>query len=70
MSQSSDEKAVKKPDMWKQLMKLISNYREAAIAESWKGGGDPADVEVHEAYLKLTELQLSAHIEKMQRELT
>lgn len=25
------------------LKRLITDYRNAAIADSWKGGGDPAD---------------------------
>lgn len=57
------------PVWWDQLEQLIIQYRDAAIAESWKGGGDPADIKVTELNLQLSELKLSAHIEKMKRDL-
>jgi len=57
----------KKPDDWGNLRKLIAGYVEAAIADSWKGGGDPADIDVKEAMLELTRAKLEAHITKMQR---
>ena len=60
----------KKPDMWELLKGRIQEYTEAAIAESWKGGGDPADIEVHELRLKITWLELCNHIARMKEELT
>lgn len=60
----------KKPDLWAELQQFIANYVDAAIADSWKGGGDPADCEVIEARFKLAHLELQAHIEKMHREYT
>lgn len=61
----------KKPaDSWETLRELIAEYAEAYVADSWKGGGDPADFEVIEARLKLQTALLSAHIEKMERELS
>lgn len=49
------------------LRTLIGEYRDAAVAESWKGGGDPAEMPVFEALLKLAETKLDAHIERMER---
>jgi hypothetical protein len=49
------------------LRSLIKDYTAVAVAESWKGGGDPADVEMLELQLKLAWVKLHAHIEKMQR---
>lgn len=46
---------------------LIGEYRDAAVAESWKGDGDPAEMPVFEALLKLAETKLDAHIERMER---
>lgn len=57
-----------KVDPWKKLGELIAAYVDAAIADSWKGGGDPADYEVVEARFKLAHLELQSHLEKMQRE--
>ena len=61
--------AAKKPDVWATLYERINAYTDAAIGESWKGGGDPNDVEVHELRLKLTQVELSNHIERMKAEL-
>lgn len=47
---------------------LISEYVDAAVAESWKGGGDPADIPVLDAQLELAKAKLYGHIEKMERE--
>lgn len=58
----------KKADMWEQLMEYIRQYRDAAINESWKGGGDPADIPVIDKQLELQEALLENHIEKMRRE--
>jgi hypothetical protein len=57
-------------DQWAELMRRIEEYRDAAIAESWKGGGDPVDVPAIDAQLQLAEALLNSHIEKMKRELT
>lgn len=58
-----------KPDFWKQLEQLIKNYTEAVVADSWKGGGDPADIPLIEATLELERLKLERHIDKMKQEL-
>lgn len=63
-------KAPVKADPWKVLFSLISDYVEAAIADSWKGGGDPADFEIHELQLKLARITLTNHIVRMKQELT
>lgn len=55
--------------LWAELIHMIDNYAVASIAESWKGGGDPQDVDVLEMRLKLTRLELEAHIAKMRRDL-
>lgn len=57
-------------DPWDALLRLIGRYSEAAISDSWKGGGDPADVETIKLRLKLARMELIGHIEKMKRELT
>lgn len=57
------------PNPWDVLLELIGDYRDAAIAESWKGGGDPEDIEVLELQLSLSTAKLNSHIEKMKREL-
>lgn len=49
------------------LRTLIGEFAQAAIAESWKGGGDPAEMPVFEAQLKLAETKLDAYIERMER---
>lgn len=67
---SKDYAPEPKPDMWELLKGRIQEYTEAAIAESWKGGGDPADTEIHELRLKLTWIELCNHIARMKEELT
>jgi hypothetical protein len=49
------------------LRTLIGDFAQAAIAESWKGGGDPAEMPVFEAQLKLAEIKLDSHIKRMER---
>ncbi len=44
------------------LKRLIDERVKAAIAESWSGGGDPADVPALEAALKLAEAKLEHYI--------
>ena len=58
----------KKRTSWQILTVLIQNYASASVAESWKGGGDPADVETLDTRLKLARIELNAHIAKMIRE--
>lgn len=50
---------------WDRLFTLINEYTEAAIGESWKGGGDPAEFEIHELRLKLARSTLNYHIGMM-----
>jgi hypothetical protein len=54
--------------MWEVLSGLIKNHVEAQIADSWKGGGDPADYELCEVAAKYAELQLQRHIEEIRKE--
>lgn len=49
------------------LRSLIYQYAEAHEADSWKGGGDPADVPVIEANLALAYARMNRHIEDMER---
>lgn len=67
---AATRKAKPKLDMWDLLYARIHQYTEAAIAESWKGGGDPADMEIMELHLKLARLELTNHIARMKEELT
>lgn len=59
-----------KADMWGQLATLIAEYAEAYVADSWKGGGDPADAPIAEAQLALTRLKLETHMGRMKAELS
>lgn len=58
----------RKPDKWVSLMRFIQNYADAQEANSWKGGGDPADVPVIEAQLQLAKAQLEQFIEILRRD--
>ena len=58
----------KQKDMWVQLEQLIKNYADAVVTESWKGGGDPADIPVIDAMLELERIKLQRHIDKMKQE--
>lgn len=51
---------------WGKLCELIAEYAEAYVADSWKGGGDPADFAEIELRLKLQTERLNNHITKMQ----
>ena len=62
-------KTPSKPDPWGLLNHLINVYVEAAIEDSWKGGGNTEDYDVKELREKLARMKLTSHIEKMQREL-
>lgn len=53
---------------WDTLRRLISEYVDAAIAESWKGGGDPAEMPLLEAREQLAKAQLEVHIHRMERD--
>lgn len=62
------KKAAKKPaDDWGRLAHLIEIYRDAAIADAEKGGGDPSDVPAIEAELQVANIRLNCHIEAMSR---
>lgn len=50
---------------WDVLMEHIEIYKEAAIKESWSGGGDPTDVPLLEAELELATLKLEKHVQQM-----
>lgn len=43
----------KKQTDWDKLRKLIREFTEAAIEDSWKGGGDPESYAEIELHLKL-----------------
>lgn len=53
---------------WNTLRKLIREYAEACVVDSWKGGGDPVDYTGIELRLELQTALLNAHIEKLERE--
>lgn len=61
------KKAAKKVDPWIRLAQLITKYADAAIDDSWKGGGDPDSIPVIEAQLQLAAAELTAHIALMKR---
>lgn len=65
---SRAKKKSSKPDPWKRLGRFIKAYCEAAIADSWKGGGDPEDIEAIELRYRLAHVELVSHIAKLQRE--
>lgn len=56
------------PTPWETLLTLIAVYAQAAVNESWKGGGDPAEFEIHELRLKLAAAELNSHIQQMKRD--
>jgi hypothetical protein len=60
----------KKPDVWTLLYRLIHEYSEAAIVESWKGGGDPSEYEIKDMRLKIARMELTNHIERIKAEHT
>lgn len=51
-----------------ELLRLIRSYTDAAISESWSGGGHPSDVPVLEAERALAEVRLLRFVEKLQEE--
>lgn len=44
------------------LKKLVIELVKAAVAESWSGGGDPADIPALEAQLALAQAKLDHYI--------
>jgi hypothetical protein len=58
----------KPPNDWEVLADLVQKYADAQEAESWKGGGDPNDIEVLELRLKLARVEMESHVAKMRRE--
>lgn len=58
-------KARKPTNMWLQLVRLINAHANMRVADSWSGGGDPNDVEIHAVRLKLARLELTTHIRAM-----
>ena len=46
----------------KQLKVAIQELVDAEVADSWKGGGDPADIPIIEAELKACRIVVSALI--------
>lgn len=61
-------KSKKQRDDWQILPDLIAAYAAAVVADSWKGGGDPADYPVIEAELELAKAKLETHIAKLRRQ--
>jgi hypothetical protein len=47
------------------LRQMIENHVEAAICDAEKGGGDPADIPVKEAYLAYSKAQLERTIQEV-----
>lgn len=58
----------KTPDKWAKLVRLISQYAAAEVADSWSGGGDPEEIPLRKLELKLTRERLNYHIRDMKRE--
>lgn len=54
-------------DPWEILQRLIADLVLAAIAKSWKGGGDPADFDAIEARLATAKRELLHHIAALKR---
>ena len=48
----------------KKIYRLIKKLIEAELADSWKGGGHPADAFFIEAELKLARLKLVTELER------
>lgn len=56
-------------DKWDVLRGLILCHVDAAIADSWKGGGDPEEMPILEMEVKIALMRLENHITNMRREL-
>lgn len=50
------------------LNKLVRDLVQAEVADSWKGGGDPGDIEVIEAELALAKARFSSYVRKLVRD--
>lgn len=50
----------------RKLVKLIERYRDAEVEDSWKGGGDPADIPYIEEELRLARSALEQYIVQLQ----
>lgn len=48
-----------------ELERLIEAYVQAAIADSWKGGGDPADIPAIELDLIVAKIDLAEYMRKL-----
>ncbi len=56
------------PTPWQVLAQLIETYADARVADSWKGGGDPAEAPVFEADLAAARERLNYQLLKMERD--
>lgn len=52
--------------LWTELRQLIASYAEAAIAESWKGGGDPEEIPILEMELAIAKQKIENHLKRME----
>jgi len=59
---------VQRKKLTDQLRAAVNEYVDSAIAESWKGGGDPADIPVLEAQLQLSHARYTAVLDKIERD--
>lgn len=50
----------------KRLLRAITNYVNASINESWKGGGDPADIPEIDERLKIRKEQMMKVIDSIE----
>ena len=50
---------------WIELTNRIARYTQAAVDESWKGGGDPNEIETLELRFKLAKAELEACINRL-----
>lgn len=62
------KKKRKQEDKWGKLVRLIRRYTDAAICESWKGGGDPESAPLLEARLELARTELNEWIAMLRRD--
>lgn len=54
--------------MWAALREAIYYYADCRVAESWKGGGDPASIPAVDAELALALAKLNEQIVVVRRE--
>lgn len=50
----------------KKLNGLIHKLIQAEVTDSWKGGGDPQDIPIIEAELKIARLQVKKYLQELQ----